>query len=95
MDYNDYTTTPESAPFVQVEWEDITFVDNWNEDVEEFNTLTCSHFGFLLEKGPRKVVIAHGYDWDSGKWVSIHTFPEGATVVRETRSKLHWAKEEM
>ena len=72
---------PKDVPFVRVDWEDIKFEDNWNDDIEHFSTSSATLWGHLIELTPLKVVIAHGYSWESEKWVTTHTLPVGACTL--------------
>jgi len=62
--------TPDNAPLVFVEWEDIQAHEDWNEDSEADTTCTLKSVGWLIEDGPKKLVIASTYDYENEKWAN-------------------------
>lgn len=73
--------TPSDAPLVSVEWEDITGLDNWNEDDGPFQPTSIKSVGWLIEDGPKWLVIARDYDHTNEKWSSIVVIPKLPPVV--------------
>ena len=73
--------TPADAPLVSVEWEDITGLDNWNEDDGPFQPTSIKSVGWLIEDGPKWLVIARDYDHTNEKWSSIVVIPRLPPVV--------------
>ena len=73
--------TPTDAPLVSVEWEDITGLDNWNEDDGPFQPTSIKSVGWLIEDGPKWLVIARDYDHTNEKWSSIVVIPRLPPVV--------------
>ncbi len=73
--------TPADSPLVSVEWEDITGLDNWNEDDGPFQPTSIKSVGWLIEDGPKWLVIARDYDHTNEKWSSIVVIPKLPPVV--------------
>jgi hypothetical protein len=62
--------TPDSAPLVYVEWEDIQAHEDWNEVSDSDSTCTLKSVGWLIEDGPKKLVIAGTYDYENERWAN-------------------------
>ena len=78
----DDINTPRNTDVVKVDWEDITFNDNWNAESEEsFQPTEVTHVGYLLEDTPQHVAIASGYSWREETWATVHTFPKAPPIV--------------
>ena len=75
--------TPNSAKLVLVEWEDITGLDNWNEDDGPFQPTSIVSVGWLLEDNPKWMTIARDYDHTNAKWAAVVVIPKLPPVVKE------------
>ncbi len=76
---------PDNTQIVGINWRDIQYVDNWNEDSEVAPARDILTIGYLLYKGPDPkdqaneiTIIAGTYDFDNEKWCDFTVFP---TVV--------------
>ncbi|MCP4897731.1 MAG: hypothetical protein GY906_12230 [bacterium] len=69
----------EDPPIVVVHWQDITAVDNWNEEEEpylaEFRTV-----GWLCLETDSIVVIASTWDEIEETWREFNSFPRGCII---------------
>lgn len=72
--------TPATAKKVQVNWEDIYFSDNWNED-EPVQPIESSTLGWLLEETDTMIIVAGSYDWRNSQWATIHAISKVAPQV--------------
>lgn len=79
---------PENSQVVGINWTDIQYVDNWNEDAEVAPARYLFTIGYLLYEGPDPkdskrdiTVIAGTYDYDNSKWADFTVFP--SVVVRK------------
>jgi hypothetical protein len=79
---------PANTQVVGINWRDIQYVDNWNEDSEVAPARYLFTIGYLLYQGPDPkdtsndiTVIAGTYDYDNDKWADFTVFP--SVVVRK------------
>ena len=68
----DKTLTPNTAPLVRIDWEDILFNDNWGDEDEPVHPKEIWTVGYLLVDSPSEIVIGSSYDWPSGQWGTVH-----------------------
>jgi hypothetical protein len=66
---------PTTAPLVRIDWEDICFSDNWNDD-GDVQPLESSTTGYLIFENLTMVVVAGSYNWRDNTWATIHTIPK-------------------
>lgn len=74
--------SPRECRLVEVEWEDITGLDNWNEDDGPFQPTSIVSVGWLLEDNAKWLTIATSYDHTNSKWASITVIPKLPPVVK-------------
>jgi len=74
--------TPNDCQLVEVEWEDITGLDNWNDDDGPFQPTSIVSVGWLLEDNVKWLTIATSYDHTNSKWASITVIPKLPPVVK-------------
>ena len=80
--------TPETAPLVRIDWEDIKFDDSWGEDEEALNPVESMTVGYLLDDTASSITIGSSYDYQSNRWGSRHTFSKvepKITVIKKGR----------
>jgi len=68
--------TPENAPLIIVDWEDIYFSDNWDEDGEIVQPRESKTVAYLLEDSESQLVIASSYSWRDDRWATVHAIPK-------------------
>lgn len=73
--------TPATTRIVVVEWEDITDIDNWNEEDGPFQPTSCKSLGWLLENNSKWITIARDYDVTNDKWASVLIVPKMEPTV--------------
>ena len=75
--------TPKTVPTVEIDWEDTTEIQNWNEDEEdEVDVTQMTVWGKLVEDSEWRLVVAGHYDWTNSKWSSIHAITKVPPTVR-------------
>jgi hypothetical protein len=80
IDYRD--KTPNEAPVVRVNWEDICFSDSWNEeDGGLIQPVESTTIGYLIYEDDTRVAVAGSYNWRTGEWASVHAFPKAPPEV--------------
>ncbi len=77
--------TPANTSMIQVEWEDITGLDNWNEDDGPFQPTSIVSVGWLLEDNVKWMTIARDYDHTNSKWAAVVVIPKLPPVVEVIR----------
>ena len=65
------TLDPNCVRLVRVDWEDIVFMDNWNDD-ETVQPQESTTVGYLLDETPTMIVIGGSYNWRDATWGTIH-----------------------
>lgn len=73
--------TPKTVPIKEIDWNDITGIENWNEE-EDVEDTQITSVGYLLEDSDQRVVIARDYSWSDETWSSFVVFPRGGPEVR-------------
>jgi hypothetical protein len=73
--------TPSTAVKVLVEWEDITSMENWNENDGPFQPTSILSIGWLIEDNSKWMTIARDYDHTNSKWADIVIIPKLPPVV--------------
>ena len=73
---------PMTAPVVRIDWEDIVFMDNWNED-ETVQPQESTTVGYLLEETPTMYVVASSYNWRDRQWGTVHAISRAAPTMKE------------
>ena len=66
---------PRNTPIVEVEWQDIVSVENYNDD-EDSQSIEVISVGYLLEDTPTDVKIAGSYVWREERWSDKQSFPK-------------------
>ena len=73
---------PNTAPLVRVEWEDIVFLDSWDDsDGGSLQPQESTTVGYLILDTPTMMVIADSYNWRDRTWATIHTLSKVAPQV--------------
>lgn len=69
----------DTAQVALVTWDDITFVESWNEEEAPYLRRVVT-VGFLVSRTDSTVVLATSRDLHTGTWHEFNVFPAGAVV---------------
>lgn len=72
--------TPDTAPLVRVDWEDIYMSDNWHEN-ETVQPVESTTVGYLLLDTPSMIVVASSYDWRNEQWGTVHAISKATPSI--------------
>ena len=72
--------SPKDHPLVVVEWEDITDIEDWDEEDKEPSCSQMLSPGYLVKETKRYLYIARTYDVDNGTFHEVRTYPKHPIV---------------
>lgn len=67
---------PKNADLVTVDWVDITFCDEWNNEDGDSDPVECVTAGWFMEETASEIVVCSTYNYRDEEWATKHELPK-------------------